>query len=89
MPNSIIIDPITSKGNDMSRFMMNRRGFLSNAAAMGAIAATHSLINVSPGLAADSTTIRMQLGWLPSNGLLGELVARKKGYYAEKGIRVL
>lgn len=60
MPNSIIIDPITSKGNDMSRFMMNRRGFLSNAAAMGAIAATHSLINVSPGLAADSTTIRMQ-----------------------------
>lgn len=88
MPNSIIIAPITSKGNDMSRFMMNRRGFLSNAAAMGAIAATHSLINVSPGLAADSATIRMQLGWLPSNGLLGELVARKKGYYAEKSIEL-
>src|SRR5262245_41996468 len=70
----------------MAHFMMNRRGFLSNAATIGALAATHSLINVSAGSAADLTTIKMQLGWLASNGLLGELVARKKGYYAESGL---
>ena len=30
----------------------------------------------------------MQLGWLASNGILGEVVAKRLGYYAEEGIEL-
>jgi NitT/TauT family transport system substrate-binding protein len=35
---------------------------------------------------ADSVKVDMQLGWLVSNGLLGEIVAKRKGFYAEEGV---
>lgn len=69
----------------MSDFVMNRRGFMRTAA-VGGVAATQTFLSVRPGSAAAPAKIRMQLGWLASNGLLGEVVAIKKGFYAEQGL---
>ena len=69
----------------MSNFSMNRRGFLAGAAAAGSFAATSSLLSISNAHAAEPT-IRMQLGWLASNGILGEIVAIKKGFYKDAGV---
>ncbi len=69
----------------MSNLSMNRRGFLAGSAAAGTLAATSSLLSISSARAADAT-IRMQLGWLASNGILGEVVAMKKGFYKDAGI---
>lgn len=69
----------------MSIFSMNRRGFLAGAAAAGSLAATSSLLSIKSAHGAEAT-IRMQLGWLASNGILGEVVAIKKGFYKEAGV---
>lgn len=63
----------------------DRRRFLQSAAALGGLALTHSLIGVGPARS-QTTTVRMQLGWLASNGILGEVVAQKQGFYAEEGV---
>lgn len=70
----------------MSHFASNRRQFLQAAAALGGLAATQSLISVSRASAAEPAKVRLQLGWLASNGVLGEVVAIKKGFYKEEGI---
>ncbi|MEI5681803.1 ABC transporter substrate-binding protein [Mesorhizobium sp. CCNWLW179-1] len=73
----------------MSNFTtMNRRGFLTNAALMGGLAASCNLLTVSGADAQGLAKVRMQLGWLASNGLLGEVVAIEKGFYAEQGIEL-
>ncbi|MGO4319746.1 ABC transporter substrate-binding protein, partial [Agrobacterium sp. MCAB5] len=72
----------------MSELLMNRRGFVKAAAALGGLAAGQTLLSVRPGSAASPARIRMQLGWLASNGLLGEVVALKKGFYAEQGVEL-
>ena len=63
----------------------DRRSFLKATAALPALAATGSLISVTAS-AQGAAKVDMQLGWLASNGLLGEVVAKRKGFYAEEGI---
>ena len=70
----------------MSHFRMNRRNFLSRAAAVGGLAAASSFIGIRAGLASDVASVKMQLGWLASNGLLGEVAAQKMGYFKDEGI---
>lgn len=72
----------------MSKFIRNRRHFLRDAAALGGFAATHSLIGVSAASAQSATKVTMQLGWLASNGIIGEVVAMKQGFYAEEGVEL-
>lgn len=72
----------------MSIFTMNRRRFVQGTAALGGMAAAHSFIGVSAGLAQDVAKVRMQLGWLASNGILGEVAAIKKGFFAEEGVEL-
>lgn len=67
---------------------IDRRSFLKSTAATAAFAGVggmSSLISVT-ALAADMVKIDMQLGWLISNGLLGEIVALKKGFFEEAGV---
>ena len=64
---------------------LSRRTFLKAGAALPALAATGSLISVTAS-AQDLTKVDMQLGWLASNGLLGEIVAKHKGFYTDEGI---
>ncbi len=63
-----------------------RREFLRNTAAVAGLAAGSSLISVLPASSQSPATVRMQLGWLASNGILGEVVAAAKGFYAEEGV---
>ena len=72
----------------MSNLKLNRRDLFRYAAAVGGLTATQSLIGVAPSAAADMTTVKMQLGWLASNGILGEVVANAKGFYKEAGIEL-
>ncbi|WP_117194349.1 ABC transporter substrate-binding protein [Rhizobium terrae] len=72
----------------MSHFPMNRRRFISNAAALGGLAATSSFVGIRAGKAKDTAKVRMQLGWLVSNGVLGEVAAIKKGFFEEQGIEL-
>jgi NitT/TauT family transport system substrate-binding protein len=61
---------------------LNRRGFLGTAgAAFGG-----TMIGIHPTRAQDKFAVRMQLGWLASNGILGEIAADEMGYYAEEGL---
>jgi len=67
---------------------LNRRNFLTtSAAAVGTAAVGSTLLSVE-ALASGEFEINMQLGWLASNGLTGEVVANKLGYYAKEGIKL-
>lgn len=66
---------------------LQRRRILQGSTALGALAAAPGLITVS-ARAADTATVNMQLGWLASNGILGEVVAKRKGFFAEQGIEL-
>lgn len=69
----------------MIRHEFSRRNFLKAGAALPVLAATGSLLSVT-ARAQDMAKVDMQLGWLVSNGLLGEVVAKNKGFYSEEGI---
>ncbi|NGO54699.1 ABC transporter substrate-binding protein [Allomesorhizobium camelthorni] len=72
----------------MPHSLKTRREFLQAAAAVGGLAVTHSLIGVTPAMTQSPAKVGMQLGWLASNGILGEVVAIKKGFYAEEGVEL-
>lgn len=72
----------------MTRRDMSRRGVLTGMGAVAGLASTGSVLSVGPAGAADSFKIRMQLGWLASNGILGEVMADKLGYFAEEGLEL-
>ena len=65
---------------------LSRRRVLQYGGALGAATAS-SFISVR-ALAADAAEVNMQLGWLASNGILGEVCAKRLGYYAEEGIEL-
>ena len=64
---------------------VSRRSLLQGIGATAGLAATGTMLSVGPARAADYT-IRLQLGWLASNGILGEVMADKLGYFAEEGL---
>ena len=71
-----------------SQDMIERRSVLGGLAAMGGLAGAGTFISATPGRAADSYKIRLQLGWLASNGILGEVAADRLGYFAEEGLEL-
>ncbi|WP_420333661.1 ABC transporter substrate-binding protein [Roseibium sp.] len=66
---------------------LNRRHVLKGLGAAAGLATTGTFLSVGPSAAADFK-IRMQLGWLASNGILGEVMADKLGYFAEEGLEL-
>ena len=64
-----------------------RRRFLKLGAALGGVAAMSSFITVE-AVAAGRSKVNMQLGWLASNGIMGEVVAKRMGFYEEEGIEL-
>ncbi len=66
----------------------SRRQLLKTAAFAGAAAMAPSLITVSAQAAGHMAKVSMQLGWLASNGLIGEVVGLSKGYYEEAGVEL-
>ena len=65
----------------------SRRQILKGGAALGGVAAVSSLVSVEV-LGAEAAKVSMQLGWLASNGIMGEVVAKRTGIYDELGIEL-
>lgn len=72
----------------MTKCNINRRRLLTGIGALTGLATTGTFISVLPAQAANAFKIRMQLGWLASNGILGEVMADKLGYFAEEGLEL-
>lgn len=66
----------------------SRRTILKGLGAAAGIAGAGTFVTVVPGRTQDLFKIRMQLGWLASNGILGEVAADKLGYFAEEGLEL-
>ena len=64
-----------------------RRQILKYGAALGGVAAASSFVTVE-ALASGKAKVNLQLGWLASNGILGEVVAKRMGYYEDEGIEL-
>ncbi|NIA72510.1 ABC transporter substrate-binding protein [Pelagibius litoralis] len=65
-----------------------RRSVLKGMAVFSGLAATGTYLSIKPAAAAGMYKVRMQLGWLASNGILGEVAADKLGYFAEEGLEL-
>ncbi len=65
---------------------VNRRGLMKGMGAVSGLAMTGSMLSVGKALAQDTFEVNLQLGWLASNGILGEVAADKLGYYADEGL---
>ncbi len=70
----------------MKQSRFSRRALLRNAAGAAALATGGTLLSASSSAA--GTEIRMQLGWLAGNGILGEVVAKREGYFEEEGVEL-
>lgn len=73
----------------MAKFFDNsvhRRQFIQGLGLATGAALTGSMIGVSRSARAEEFEISMQLGWLISNGQLGEVAADKLGYYKDAGL---
>ena len=66
---------------------LSRRRILQYGATLGGAAAMSSFISVE-ALGAGKAKVNMQLGWLASNGIMGEVVAKRMGFYDEEGIEL-
>ena len=72
----------------MTNKSVERRHVLQGIGAAAGLATAGTFLSVNPARAADFK-IKMQLGWLASNGILGEVMADKLGYFAEEGLELV
>ncbi len=70
-----------------SNSRLDRRTVLKGMGAAG-LASAGTFLSVLPATAQEPFTIRLQLGWLASNGILGEVAADAQGYFAEEGLKL-
>jgi NitT/TauT family transport system substrate-binding protein len=64
---------------------VSRRGVLKAGAGLAGALALPTIVSTRGQAAAGTATVNMQLGWLPSGQQLGEVVAKRLGYFeAEK-----
>jgi len=66
---------------------VQRRRLMQLALASGGLAATGGLVSVD-ALAADKAAINLQLGWLAGGNQIGEVCAKRLGYYEQEGLNV-
>lgn len=71
----------------MSNFDSERRRMLKASLAAGSLAATGSVISVN-AFAADKANVNLQLGWLVGGNQIGEVVAKRLGYYEQEGFNL-
>jgi NitT/TauT family transport system substrate-binding protein len=64
----------------------SRRSLLKTFGAGAGLACAGTFVGITQTRAKDSYEVTLQLGWLASNGILGELVADEKGFFAEEGL---
>ena len=71
----------------MTNRRVDRRHVLQGFGAAASLATVGTFLSVGPAKAADFK-VQMQLGWLASNGILGEVMADKIGFFAEEGLEL-
>lgn len=64
---------------------MTRRQLLGASVSAGGLAVSGALLSVQ-ALAADKVAVNMQLGWLAGGNQIGEVAAKRLGYYEQEGI---
>jgi NitT/TauT family transport system substrate-binding protein len=65
-----------------------RRQIRKASLGAGGLAATGALLSVG-ARAADKVTLNLQLGWLVGGNQVGEVVAKRMGYYEQEGLNVV
>ncbi|MFV2054363.1 ABC transporter substrate-binding protein [Aliiroseovarius sp. YM-037] len=65
---------------------LSRRSLLKSMGAAAGAASAGTFVSIEKAFAQDTFDVTLQLGWLASNGILGEVVADKKGFFAEEGL---
>jgi NitT/TauT family transport system substrate-binding protein len=65
-----------------------RRQVLKSSLASAGLAAAGGVLSIS-AFAADKPTVSLQLGWLITGNQIGEVVAKRLGYYEEEGINLV
>src|SRR5438067_9291327 len=66
-----------------------RRTLLKAIAGVPAIGVAGGLISVDASAqSSGKAAVNMQLGWLPGNNQIGEVVAKHLGYFAQEGLEV-
>ncbi len=68
-------------------FDSDRRQALKGALAVGGLAASGGLISID-AFAADKPTVNLQLGWIAGGNQIGEVVAKRMGYYEQEGVNL-
>jgi len=69
-----------------TQYGISRRGVLKGLGATSSAALAGSMFSVGAANAAGDFEVTMQLGWLASNGILGEVAADKLGFYSDAGL---
>ncbi|MBL4768138.1 MAG: ABC transporter substrate-binding protein, partial [Rhodobacteraceae bacterium] len=72
--------------NTRNQGAIDRRKVLMGLGAASGLAMTGTMLSVGNATAAGTYEVNMQLGWLASNGILGEVAADKLGFYADEGL---
>src|SRR5262249_57824711 len=71
------------------RHDLTRRRMLGGSAALLAgLASGGGVIGVARGARAATSEVTFQLGWIMSNGQIGEVAARSLGYFESEGINL-
>ena len=71
----------------MSNFDSQRRQMLKASLLAGGLAATGGVISID-ALAADKANVNLQLGWLVGGNQIGEVAAKRLGYYEQEGVNL-
>ncbi|WP_265288683.1 ABC transporter substrate-binding protein [Verminephrobacter eiseniae] len=71
----------------MSKFDAQRRQMLDASLLAGGLAATGGVIPID-AFAADKANVSLQLGWLIGGNQIGEVVAKRLGYYDQEGVNL-
>lgn len=65
---------------------LSRRSVLGSLGAAAALGLGGNVLGVGRATAQGLTTVNLQLGWLASNGILGEVAASEQGFFEEEGL---
>lgn len=65
---------------------VSRRALLKSIGVSAGAAVAGNLFSIAPAGAGGTQTVVLQLGWLASNGILGEVAADAQGFFAEEGL---
>lgn len=65
---------------------LNRRSVLKSFGAAAGATCAGAFVSIDKAFAQDTQKVTLQLGWLASNGIMGEVAAAERGFFAEEGL---